>query len=219
MRFCITCGQQLTRAGGGNRIGAIELMRTVVDVQLPDATATDAPPIEPARVIDVVPPERRSDQRLCPRCRGVCEPASQFCRFCGLSLAKAIAQNTTAGASAAPPALDIQVSSARASLVLIARDGTEGRSYALGASTDLGRVEGEILFADDQYVSPRHARIVSRDGEYSVRDLDSTNGIFMRIPFETLTVDEEWDGREDKITMRGHRQAGAPISEPRSEQP
>jgi hypothetical protein len=40
-----------------------------------------------------------------------------------------------------------------------------------------------VLVSDDRYVSPRHARFVSRQGSFYVRDLGSTNGIYMRIPF------------------------------------
>jgi pSer/pThr/pTyr-binding forkhead associated (FHA) protein len=72
---------------------------------------------------------------------------------------------------------------ARARLVLIARDGGEGPSYPLTEASDIGRTEGNILLGDDRYVSPRHARIHSRSGGYYLRDLGSTNGVFVRIPF------------------------------------
>lgn len=72
---------------------------------------------------------------------------------------------------------------ARARLVLIARDGGEGPGYPIGDSTDIGRTEGNIIVGDDRYVSPRHARIQARTGGYYLRDLGSTNGIYMRIPF------------------------------------
>ncbi len=71
---------------------------------------------------------------------------------------------------------------ARARLVLIARDGGEGPGYPLGELADIGRSEGNILLGDDRYVSPRHARIQAR-GAYFLRDLASTNGVYVRIPF------------------------------------
>jgi pSer/pThr/pTyr-binding forkhead associated (FHA) protein len=67
--------------------------------------------------------------------------------------------------------------------VLILRDGGEGPSYTLGESTDIGRTEGHILIAEDRYVSPRHARVSVRGGVFYVRDLESTNGVFVRVPF------------------------------------
>jgi pSer/pThr/pTyr-binding forkhead associated (FHA) protein len=72
--------------------------------------------------------------------------------------------------------------------VLIARDGGEGPSYPLGESTDIGRVEGHIILAEDRYISPRHVRIQEKGGTFFVRDLDSVNGLFMRIPFELKNV-------------------------------
>ena len=67
--------------------------------------------------------------------------------------------------------------------MLIARDGGEGPTYPLGDSVDIGRSEGQIVIAEDKYMSPRHARLFLRGGAYYVRDLESTNGIFVRIPF------------------------------------
>lgn len=74
-------------------------------------------------------------------------------------------------------------SPSRGRLVLIARDGGEGPAFPLGDITDIGRSEGQILVADDRYVSPRHARITARGGVFTLRDLDSANGMFVRIPF------------------------------------
>jgi pSer/pThr/pTyr-binding forkhead associated (FHA) protein len=75
------------------------------------------------------------------------------------------------------------VSSTHARLVLIARDGGEGPSYPLGESVDIGRSEGNIVIVEDRYISPRHARVALRGGAYHLRDLESTNGIYVRIPF------------------------------------
>ncbi len=75
--------------------------------------------------------------------------------------------------------------STRYRLVLVARDGSEGASFALseGAeNVDIGRSEGDVIL-NDGYVSPRHGRVTLRGGEYFLRDLASTNGIFVRIPF------------------------------------
>jgi pSer/pThr/pTyr-binding forkhead associated (FHA) protein len=65
----------------------------------------------------------------------------------------------------------------------VAKDGGEGPGFPVSDSTDIGRTEGSVVIGDDAYISPRHARIVRRDGKYFLRDLASTNGIFVRIPF------------------------------------
>jgi pSer/pThr/pTyr-binding forkhead associated (FHA) protein/predicted amidophosphoribosyltransferase len=67
-------------------------------------------------------------------------------------------------------------------LVVIVEDGSEGRSYPFAPPhIDVGRSEGDVTLRDDPYVSPRHARIMAVGGEWVLRDLASTNGIFVRI--------------------------------------
>jgi pSer/pThr/pTyr-binding forkhead associated (FHA) protein len=223
LRFCITCGQLLANLeeSGADHVGDVDLLRTSVDAVVGDtAVAGDTAPIAPARVIDVTPPTPRMETRVCPRCRGACDAGTQFCRFCGLSLG---APTTSGAAVALPPPVTSRgvsppapVSLANARLVLITRDGSEGPNYTLGESNDLGRLEGQILFPDDPYISPRHARIVARGAELFLRDLESTNGVFMRIPYRTSVGDKEIVDREDKITIRGHRDGFA--REPSAEQ-
>ena len=67
-------------------------------------------------------------------------------------------------------------------LVLVGRDGEEGQAFPLrGSSLTVGRQHGEIPFADDPFMSPQHAR-VERSGEmYTLVDLGSTNGVYLRI--------------------------------------
>jgi len=235
VRFCVTCGQPLAEAAtNSSRLGAIDLSRTVADSlrhDRPTPPGSFSPSIEPARVIELgstKTPQSQTPQSLdgCPRCGGARETGAQFCRFCGLPLVA----TTQPGASAVArpfPATSAGADSAAARLVLITRDGSEGPSYSLGTTTDLGRTEGSILFPDDQFVSPRHARIVSRGGEFFVRDLESTNGVFVRIPFRVRGDPADGadgvDGanaKADKSTVRGHHtEALSAEGETRREQP
>lgn len=67
-------------------------------------------------------------------------------------------------------------------LVVIAQDGSPGREYELVADqTDIGREEGAVRLPNDPYVSPRHGRITHRNGRFFIRDLDSVNGVFVRL--------------------------------------
>ncbi|HEY8042209.1 MAG TPA: FHA domain-containing protein, partial [Polyangiaceae bacterium] len=102
-----------------------------------------------------------------------------------------------AGAAVAAVAASVS----RGRLVLIARDGGEGPSYPLGDSTDIGRTEGNIVIAEDRYISPRHARVAVRGGAYYVRDLESTNGLFIRIPFPRSGSAE---GDQDRLQDHGN---------------
>jgi len=78
-------------------------------------------------------------------------------------------------------------------LVVIAGDGQEGPSFPLiGDQVDVGRTEGSVVLAEDRYMSPRHARLVRNKGHWYVRDLGSTNGVFVRISRPHDLVDSDW---------------------------
>jgi pSer/pThr/pTyr-binding forkhead associated (FHA) protein len=78
---------------------------------------------------------------------------------------------------AASPAVGV-----RSRFVVITQDGSPGRSYELTEpQSDVGREEGSILLPNDPYVSPRHARLYQRGGQFFVRDLGSVNGIYVRL--------------------------------------
>ncbi len=69
-----------------------------------------------------------------------------------------------------------------ARLVAILKDGTDGRVYPLDRpSIDIGSREGDVLLADDPYLSSRHARLVEKGGSWALIDLDSVNGCYLRI--------------------------------------
>jgi pSer/pThr/pTyr-binding forkhead associated (FHA) protein len=67
-------------------------------------------------------------------------------------------------------------------LVVLLEDGSEDRTYPIHEpQTDIGRSEGDVLFTDDRFVSERHARILRVGGRLVLRDLASTNGVYLRI--------------------------------------
>jgi pSer/pThr/pTyr-binding forkhead associated (FHA) protein len=69
-----------------------------------------------------------------------------------------------------------------ARLVVVVEDGSDGKSFALeGPSVTIGRTHGDIVLADDPYVAPRHARLELVDGRWSVEDLASVNGVYLRV--------------------------------------
>jgi pSer/pThr/pTyr-binding forkhead associated (FHA) protein len=230
LRFCMACGHLLAEDSAPGDAGSLDLGRTVTDIPKPEATPPPSRPaiqIAPARVIDVGPAMPRPNERLCPRCQGPRDPGAQFCRFCGAPLAAQLPAVGTAAAVALPevasppiaagspqPAVirRATVAPTPARVTLITRDGSEGPSYALGPSTDVGRSEGDIVFPDDGYISPRHARIASRGGVFFIRDLETTNGVFVRIPFAVSSSDARGAGSAGgaqgtggrEITIRGH---------------
>src|SRR5262249_37814483 len=76
LRFCVTCG------------GSLEPRTAPVPANAPApspiANAAAIPgAIAPARVVSLAAPQAPETVRVCARCRGVCDAAAQFCRFCG----------------------------------------------------------------------------------------------------------------------------------------
>lgn len=70
---------------------------------------------------------------------------------------------------------------ARGRLVVIAKSGVDGPSYPFGDLLDVGRAEGNVVVAEDPYLSPRHARLTWTDGKLVLRDLASANGVYLRL--------------------------------------
>jgi pSer/pThr/pTyr-binding forkhead associated (FHA) protein len=67
-------------------------------------------------------------------------------------------------------------------LVVIVEDGSEGKSIDLhGRQLDIGSADGDIVLAEDRYLSPRHARFFRQDGQWYLRDLSSVNGVYRRL--------------------------------------
>ena len=123
------------------------------------------------------------------RCRAcdVPNPAGvRFCTSCGAQLSEVGPEALhTARASGASIAAGASGSTAPrpgfGRLVAIAKSGADGESFPLLELLDIGRTEGEIVVAEDPYLSPRHARIVRSGGKFVLRDLGSTNGIYLRL--------------------------------------
>ncbi|NUP06662.1 MAG: FHA domain-containing protein [Polyangiaceae bacterium] len=82
-----------------------------------------------------------------------------------------------------PPSPASRSATARsARLVVVVEDGSDGKAFDLkGPVVVIGRSDGDVVLFDDPYVSPRHARLVEREGQWVVQDLHSTNGVYVRV--------------------------------------
>lgn len=75
-------------------------------------------------------------------------------------------------------------------LCLIAGPNLVSRAFPIGDDgVVIGREVGDILFADDGFVSGRHASIRLENGKPILEDLGSSNGTFRRIRTETHVAD------------------------------
>lgn len=65
------------------------------------------------------------------------------------------------------------------SLLVIEPDELAGRGFPLAEEVTVGRAAGCHITLDDTYASQIHARVFTRDGQWMVEDLGSTNGTYL----------------------------------------
>lgn len=113
---------------------------------------------------------------VCKDCSTPVPSGHKFCGACGTTVPEEIQDLQTEffGAMQAP---------GKARLILIRGDqGVDGLSYLLqGTEHVAGRQDAQILFPEDDWLSPRHANFVYRGEKLVVRDEGSTNGVFVRL--------------------------------------
>ena len=113
---------------------------------------------------------------VCKECSSPVPSGHKFCGACGTTVPPEIqaAQTEFFSAMQAP---------GKARLILIRGDqGVEGLSYLLqGTEHVAGKVDAQILFPDDPWMSPRHANFIYRGEKLVVRDEGSANGVYVRI--------------------------------------
>jgi pSer/pThr/pTyr-binding forkhead associated (FHA) protein len=108
---------------------------------------------------------------------------ARFCRLCGTPypVTGDGPLGVPAPAGRGGPSVSRPID-AGARLVTLLKDGSEGRAIALADKPiDLGAREGDVTLPDDPYLSSRHARIECRGSDYTLRDLDSVNGVYVRL--------------------------------------
>jgi pSer/pThr/pTyr-binding forkhead associated (FHA) protein len=127
--------------------------------------------------------------RRCPSCGSDVPPSFRFCGTCGFRMDEVSAPNQMPmgpGAPISQPMAAPQPARARLSMTLIRPDGTEGGTHDLRPGENkLGRQFGPV-FENDGYLSPIHAQLDIRAPNAIVRDLDSLNGVFVK-----MTAEEE----------------------------
>jgi len=111
---------------------------------------------------------------VCRSCSSGVPTGHKFCGRCGTAVPAEIlnAQTLFFG--------DMQ-NPAKAKLILIRGEGMDGLSYHLKAEQHIVGRNGQIVFPDDPFVSPKHANFFYRDGRLVVRDEGSLNGVYIRV--------------------------------------
>jgi pSer/pThr/pTyr-binding forkhead associated (FHA) protein len=206
-KFCLGCGAELPRgsavpesrpapSAGGDRTtdappamaGASRALASAPKLEM-DPAPVEAPRPEPIAVADPLPPELApltDATSPCSHCGAQVPENFRFCHVCGHDLQ---ADGPLGGEAEVPeervsaPAVNDAPDNVteRARLILIQPDGSEGESFALAAGpTLIGRATGGI-FASDAYLSPEHAEFRFEGDQLVVKDMESLNGVYIRI--------------------------------------
>jgi pSer/pThr/pTyr-binding forkhead associated (FHA) protein len=111
---------------------------------------------------------------VCRSCSTPVPLGHKFCGRCGAAIPPEIAGARTQffGQLQTP---------GKAKLILIRGEGVEGLSYQLNAEQHVVGRNGQLVFPDDPYGSPKHANLFYRNGKLVVRDEGSLNGVFVRV--------------------------------------
>jgi len=149
------------------------------------AQAPAAPPA-PAPVAPAAPAS-------CLQCGSPNPRGNRFCITCGFDMAAAPAAPSAQAPSGLPSVPVVPVAPVaptppaqpraveRGRLVLILPNGSEGGTHALFEGDNVvGRDAGGV-FAQDSYLSPRHATFVIQGSAVTVRDEASLNGVYVRV--------------------------------------
>ena len=129
-------------------------------------------------------PAPQAQNRRCPSCGSDVPPSFRFCGTCGFRMDEGSAPMQMPQPTAPAPAPMAQPVRARLSMTLIRPDGSEGGTAELRPGENkLGRNFGPV-FENDGYLSPVHAQLDIRGSQAMVRDLDSLNGVFVKMTGE-----------------------------------
>lgn len=111
---------------------------------------------------------------VCRSCSSGVPSGHKFCGRCGTAVPPEIlnAQTLFFG--------DMQ-NPAKAKLILIRGEGMDGLSFHLKAEQHIVGRNGQLVFPDDPFVSPKHANFFYRDAKLVVRDEGSLNGVYIRV--------------------------------------
>lgn len=111
---------------------------------------------------------------VCKSCSAAVPMGHKFCGRCGAAVPPEILNARTQFFG------QLQVPG-KAKLILIRGEGIEGLSYQLNAEQHIVGRNGQLVFPDDPFVSPRHANLFYRNGKLVVKDEGSVNGVFLRV--------------------------------------
>lgn len=131
---------------------------------------------------------RAAAAAACPSCGSPVDASLPFCPRCGGRTAVAASVTGDAG----PVVLSGSTRATGPRLSLLDEAGNPTRSFVIDSGDlTVGRTAGDVVFADDDFLSPIHAQFAWRAGRLVVRDLGSRNGswVFLDAPHRLVDGD------------------------------
>ncbi len=111
---------------------------------------------------------------VCNRCGMPMRPGFKFCNVCG-----APAEDAPKSEDTAVPYSRFEGPAGRA--IRVMTGDLAGKFYPAFPSCTIGREDSDICITNDDTLSPRHARLSTRQNISYLDDLGSVNGVFIRI--------------------------------------
>jgi pSer/pThr/pTyr-binding forkhead associated (FHA) protein len=156
--------------------------------------------------------------KICPRCARTTDASLPFCGFCGAKVdgdthagtcgscgaeyqegvdvfcarcGNRVGQRVSINMRMTPElAVSVERASGGPRLSLIGDSGNVTKTFTLDrGEAEIGRIDADIVFADDHFLSPIHARLELREGILYMRDLGSRNGSWLYIDQPTKLTD------------------------------
>ncbi len=176
-RFCLGCGAELPRGGGGAtpRAEAAEIVDEQTQIgPLAAILGSGGKATKAFSAPTPAPAEPTLPPGMCPECEFVNPPTNRFCASCGFKL-------DVKKAPAPKPKVTATGEGSGAVLVALDPEGNEvGRHELMRGESTIGRDSGGVFVADN-YLSPKHATFNAKDGRVTVRDNKSLNGVFRKL--------------------------------------
>lgn len=140
----------------------------------------------------------------CTRCGFMMKANLQFCPSCGLRVPSPFEVETKVRNQGRSTKFIRAMQVARAKLTLIRGDGEDGVSFMLAGEEHVaGRgSDCPIPFPDDPFLSPQHVSFVYREDQLVVIDLDSQNGVYLRVTEAELTAQTTFLVGEQVLSAR-----------------
>jgi pSer/pThr/pTyr-binding forkhead associated (FHA) protein len=180
--FCIDCGKPL--AQGGARV--IPVPAVLKPPGAPGKRRSGAKSVRSqkgipdTRVSAAGAPKGRASG-ACAKCGQAVDASLPFCPHCGSRV------DGSREEGSGPKAAGTSMFTARESgegprISLLDRAGVVTKSFTIDrGELIIGRLDGDVRFPDDAFLSPVHAQVAIRDGSLLVRDLGSRNGTWVYV--------------------------------------